>query len=129
MRVLSLLTLMVFVLAALFPFWFTDQLPRVQNLSLIMAPASEHHVLGCDWLGRDVWARLVYGSRDTLLIGVSTSFCSIVAGLLLGTIVMFGGNILNRFYAAFLDIAQAFPPLLGAILLASKQRCIQHGCQ
>jgi len=127
MRLFCLTALFLFVLASLFPHWFTDQLPRQQNLSRILASANEVHILGCDWLGRDVFARLVYGCRDTLMIGLSTSFFSIAAGLFLGTIVMFAGSFLNRLYQAFLDISQAFPPILGAILLASLLDASQTG--
>jgi peptide/nickel transport system permease protein len=81
--------------------------------------ADGRFVLGADNLGRDVAVRLLYGGRNSLLIGIGSSFiCSAIAVLLALLAGYFGGKV-DWIIARFFDLIWAFPVLLLAIALGS----------
>jgi peptide/nickel transport system permease protein len=76
------------------------------------APGVGEHLMGTDSLGRDIWSRIVYGSRSILTIALLTSLFSSLAGVILGfTAGYFGGRIDALFLRA-MDIMMAIPPLV-----------------
>ena len=78
-----------------------------------MTPPGEHnHVLGTDSLGRDVLARIIYGSRSILTVALMTSILSTILGVLIGfSAGYFGGKVDTAFLRA-MDILMAIPPLV-----------------
>lgn len=73
--------------------------------------------LGTDALGRDILARLMYGGRVSLFIGIIASFFSVIIGILIGGVSgFFGGNI-DAFVMRFTDLVSGLPFLLFMILL------------
>jgi peptide/nickel transport system permease protein len=89
------------------------------DLSNVLAPPSRSHWLGCDSLGRDLLARIVWGAR--LSLGVSTvvvALSLIVGGLIGGAAALAGGRI-DRLVMRAVDIMMAFPGFLLAIALAA----------
>ncbi|MEN6298243.1 MAG: ABC transporter permease [Rectinema sp.] len=76
------------------------------------APGVGEHLMGTDSLGRDIWSRIVYGSRSILTIALLTSLFSSLAGVILGfTAGYFGGRIDALFLRA-MDIMMAIHPLV-----------------
>ncbi len=82
------------------------------------APSAKHY-LGTDDAGRDIWARLVWGTRRSLGIGVASMAIAVVAGTLLGVISGYYGGLVDTAMQRLLDALQAFPPLLLLLLIAS----------
>jgi peptide/nickel transport system permease protein len=77
------------------------------------------YFLGADELGRDVMARILYGGRSSLLIGVGSALiCSLMA-LLVGLVAGFYGGLIDTFLSQLMDIIWAFPVYLLAIALAT----------
>ncbi|MCJ8344482.1 ABC transporter permease, partial [bacterium] len=87
---------------------------------LILVEASQEYPLGCDWLGRDLWARLVYATRYTLFSGILVSFLTLLIPLFLSAFILFRGSLINHLYLQIVDTFQIFPPLLLAILISSR---------
>jgi peptide/nickel transport system permease protein len=79
----------------------------------------EHFFLGADNQGRDVAARLLYGGRNSLLIGVSAALLTCVIGTIIGLISGFFGGILDGVLSRLLDVVWAFPVYLLAISLST----------
>lgn len=73
------------------------------------------HLLGTDTLGRDVWARLVYGARISLLVGFSAVFIAGTLGVLLGLLAGYFGGTLDDVIMRVADTQLAFPFILLAI--------------
>ena len=74
------------VLAAVFaPFMFTRDPTSMSPLQRLR-PASEAYWLGTDHLGRDVWSRLVYGARVSVIVGLAVAGLSVIIGLVIGLI-------------------------------------------
>lgn len=77
------------------------------------------YFLGADIQGRDVMARLLYGGRSSLLIGIgSAAICSLLA-LIVGLIAGFYGGIVDTLLSRLMDVIWAFPVYLVAISLAT----------
>src|SRR2546423_5227025 len=78
-----------------------------------------HYFLGADEQGRDVAARLLYGGRNSLLIGVAAALITCIFATLLGIVAGFFGGLVDGILARFLDVLWAFPVYLLAISLST----------
>jgi peptide/nickel transport system permease protein len=77
-----------------------------------------HYFLGADGQGRDVMARLLYGGRDTLFIGIGSAIVCCVIGAVLGIVSGYLGGVVDGVIARLLDVIWAFPVYLLAICLS-----------
>ncbi len=112
------------VTAALLAPWVTPYDPYEQffdGLTLEGAPLppNERFWLGTDLLGRDVFTRLVYGARTSLIIGIVANTVAVLIGTMLGTIAGYAGGWTGSVIMRFTDLMMAFPALLLAIALAA----------
>jgi peptide/nickel transport system permease protein len=112
------LLLALFGLAAAAPL-FTRQDPAGQNLGQALAPVSRAHPLGTDHLGRDLFARLLYGGRVSLLVGFLAVALGLAVGVPLGAISGFRGGLTDLVVQRFADILLSFPGFLLALSLVS----------
>ena len=78
-----------------------------------------HYFLGADNQGRDVAARLLYGGRNSLLIGFFAALITCLAGTLIGVVAGFFGGITDGVISRILEIVWAFPVYLFAICLST----------
>jgi peptide/nickel transport system permease protein len=83
--------------------------PIAQDLSRFLLPPSREHPLGTDHLGRDVWARLLYGGRVDLAIGIGAVLTPFVVGTLLGCLAGYYGGRVDLAVSGAADMVQAFP--------------------
>jgi peptide/nickel transport system permease protein len=81
-----------------------------------------NHILGTDNLGRDVWSRIVYGSRVTLAVGLAAVTFSAFLGISLGLVAGFVRRIADNVITAVMDTQLAIPRLLLAIVVAALLR-------
>jgi peptide/nickel transport system permease protein len=93
--------------------------PNAQDLTKSLRPPSLEHLLGTDKLGRDVWARIVYGARPTLLGAFVVVAISGVIGIPLGLVAGYYGGRTDTLIMRVLDALLAFPALLLAILVVA----------
>ena len=109
----------IFIVVALFaPLIATDD-PRSQNLDLLQGACcpgpSADHLFGVDPLGRDVFSRVVYGARFSLLIGVVSVAVGLSVGLVIGATAGYLGGWIDSILMRLMDIMLAIPGLLLAI--------------
>ena len=109
----------IFVTVALFAPLIAPYGPREQNLSLLEGsccpgPSSEH-LFGVDDLGRDVFSRVVYGARYSLLIGVVSVAVGLSIGLVIGATAGYVGGWVDSVLMRLMDIMLSIPGLLLAI--------------
>ncbi len=89
-------------------------------IHLLGCPADQpQHILGIDGNSRDLFSRIVYGSRLSLQIGFATTIFAILLGTLLGALAGFGGGIVDNSIMRVMDVLLAFPSLLLAIAIVS----------
>jgi peptide/nickel transport system permease protein len=82
----------------------------------IMAPPGARHLLGSDTLGRDLFSRVLYGGRISLLLGIIAVVISMLFGVLLGIVAGYFGGRIDEIIMRFIDVLLAFPGLLLAML-------------
>ena len=112
------------VTAALLAPWVTPYDPSEQffdGLTLEGAPLppNARFWLGTDLLGRDVYTRLVYGARTSLIIGIVANAVAVLIGTVLGAVAGYAGGWVGTAIMRFTDLMMAFPALLLAIALAA----------
>lgn len=77
---------------------------------------SSAHWLGTDVVGRDLYARIVYGARTALLVGLGAALIATVFGIIIGLVSAYFGGTLDFVIQRFVDTLQAFPPLVLLLL-------------
>lgn len=106
------------VMAAAAP-WLATHSPIEQDLQDRLAPPSAAHWLGTDELGRDIWSRIVWGSRITLYIVALVVVIVGPVGLLIGTLAGYFGGTVDTVLMRLTDIFLAFPRLILALAFVS----------
>lgn len=94
------------------PYTYTEQ-----NLSNKLQPPSEEHLFGTDQFGRDVYSRVLVGSRDVLSVAGSGTVLAVFFGLLLGLISGYRGGLFDELIMRFMDVILSIPPLLLAMVI------------
>src|SRR5258707_2314563 len=93
--------------------------PLAIDLTNILAGPSRAHPFGCDALGRDVLARVLWGARLSLSISTVVVAISLVVGSLIGATAALSGGRIDNLIMRGVDIVLAFPGILLAIALAA----------
>jgi peptide/nickel transport system permease protein len=93
--------------------------PYEQILPNRLFPPSAQHYFGTDSLGRDIYSRVVYGSRVTLSIAFLVAAISTPLGLVIGVLAGYFGGALDEILMRFSDVFLAFPKLILAIAFAA----------
>jgi peptide/nickel transport system permease protein len=91
------------------------------DTSLKLQPPSADHVFGTDVIGRDIFARTVYGGQISMMIGISAALVEVMLGALVGALAAYYGgwvdSVLMRFTEAMLNIPSLFLLIIGARFL------------
>ena len=93
--------------------------PLAQNLDMRFQPPGAAHWFGTDSLGRDVFSRVLYGSRISITAGLITVLISFGIGLLYGGVAGYVGGIVDDVMMRFSEMIQSFPPLILAMVIAA----------
>jgi len=113
------IVLIVILFCAIFASLLAPFDPNEQSLVERRKPPSSKHWIGTDEFGRDILSRLIYGSRNTLLIGFLSVAIGLFAGTILGLIAGFYGGFIDSLIMRFSDLMLAFPYFLLAILIVA----------
>ncbi|BCJ61871.1 ABC transporter permease [Micromonospora endophytica] len=114
---IAAVVLSMIVLAAIVPGLFTDGLPYEADPLATLQPPSLTHPFGTDANGRDVFTRVVYGARHSLLAGLGAVALAVTVGTLLGLIAGLGGRIADEIIMRLVDVTMSLPNLLLAMLV------------
>ena len=109
---LGLILLAFVILIAIFADLIVPYSEAVTQSSMRLQGPSADHWFGTDNLGRDVFARVVHGSRYSLWIGVSTSVLSLIIGGLLGAAAGYYGKAIDNVIMRLTDVVMTVPPIL-----------------
>jgi peptide/nickel transport system permease protein len=116
----GLVVVVVIAACALFAPWIAPQDITAVDLATRYLPPSSQHLFGTDALGRDVFARVVYGARISLRVGLVVVTVSTVIGTLLGAIAGYYGGWIDRILSGYIfNVFLAFPGLLLAIAMVA----------
>ena len=117
MAAVSFAVIILFILAAIFAPLLTPYSWEEMDLIHRLNPPSAAHLFGTDEAGRDIFTRMLYGSRVSLLVGILPSMVSLAIGSLLGVTAGYYGGWLDAVIMRLADIVLAFPSMLLAMVL------------
>ena len=116
----GLACLALILIGCVFAPWLTPHSPYDQDLPNGLSPPSGEHWFGTDSLGRDVFARVLYGGRTTLLMSVSALVITVAAGGALGVAAGYCGGRVDMAVMCVVDVLAAIPAILLAIAVVAK---------
>ena len=118
LAIVGLVIMVVIILIAILaPVLATHDYTAVDPINANLFPSAEH-IFGTDQYGRDIWSRLVYGARYSILIGLTAQAVSLVFGILLGSVAGYFGGAVDNIILRLCDIFQAIPSTLMAIVIS-----------
>lgn len=116
--IIALVILTLLVLIGIFAPYLSPYDPTQINPAMRLKPISELHWLGTDAYGRDVFSRVMYGARVSLLVGAGVAIFSVVLGLVIGVLAGYF-PLVDAFVMRVMDGLMAIPGILLAIALVS----------
>ncbi|GAB1401636.1 ABC transporter permease [Elusimicrobiota bacterium] len=115
--VLGLSLIMLLVITAIFAPVIAPYTQSEQNLYERLLPPSQQHLFGTDDLGRDVFSRMLYGSRISLAVGFIAVLIILIIGTFLGIIAGYFGGKIDSVIMRFTDIVLCFPTFFLILLI------------
>ena len=110
--VISALVILAVILMAIFAPWIAPYKEAQQNLTARLKAPSPEHLFGTDELGRDVFTRILYGARVSLVVGLIPSAVSLLIGMTLGLTAGYYGGGVDYFIMRVADVLLSIPSLL-----------------
>lgn len=115
---IGLLVTSCFILLALFAPWIAPY-GVSEIVGDMWAPRTSEFLLGTDHLGRDLWSRLVYGARTTMMIAALATGLAFILGVILGIGAAVMGGWLDQLISRGVDLVMAVPTLILALVILS----------
>ncbi|MDH4376889.1 MAG: ABC transporter permease [Ramlibacter sp.] len=109
--------LIVMVLAALLAPWFATHDPFSGSNDALLPPLSPGHWLGTDDLGRDIWSRVVHGTRVSLLVGIASSALAVTLGVTVGAVAGYFGGWIDVVLMRIAEFFQTLPRFVLALIV------------
>ncbi len=121
MAMVALIVLAVIVLACLFPsiparYGETERLPKTET-TYINSPPSADAWFGTDDLNRDLYSRIFYGGRISIMIGISVALIACTVGTIVGALAGYRGGGIDDILMRITDVFLAFPILVSLLVL------------
>jgi peptide/nickel transport system permease protein len=115
----GLFLVIVMIVSAIFADRIAPYDPTALSFKDLLLPPSPSHLMGTDNFGRDVFSRLVYGSRTALLLGFTASIVGCTLGLALGIIGAYVGGLTDQLIQRLMDVLISFPLIVIAIAVVA----------
>lgn len=119
LSIAGLAIILLFVFMAVFTSFIAPYEPNVIDLANTLQPPSLEHLMGTDEYGRDVFSRVIYGTRYAFLEGLLAVSISLTVGTTLGLLSGYRGGMTDEVTMRLMDILLAFPYLVLAICIVS----------
>jgi peptide/nickel transport system permease protein len=111
------LIFLVMVFTAVLADWIAPYDPLVNDYAAMMSPPSMKHLMGTDAHGRDVFSRIIFGSRTALLVGFCSSFFGTSLGALIGVLCAYFAGKTDVIIQRFMEILLSFPLIVMALAM------------
>lgn len=115
--IVAAVIIVVLLVIAAFPGLFTSVDPTFQDLSKTRQPPSAHAWFGYDNLGRDIFARTIYGARASIAVGLLSTLLTVLLGATVGLLAGYFGGWFDNLVSRFSEIFMGLPFVLGAIVI------------
>ena len=110
---------LVFLLAGLAP-WIAPYEPYALDVMVMLEPPSIVHLMGTDELGRDIFSRVIYAARISIVVGLVAVAIGATGGILIGILAAYRGGAVDAVLMRFMDIVFCFPAILLAVILMAS---------
>ncbi len=118
LAIIGIAIIVLWILIALFgPSLMRYSHTHIDSKNQMARPGTNGHLLGTDALGRDLLARIVYGSRSILTVALLTSIVSTLIGIIFGFVAGYFGGKLDTLFLHVMNILMAIPPLVLAMVV------------
>lgn len=111
--------LILFLFTSVFAEWIAPYDPAVQNLVEKLQAPSATHLLGTDFLGRDVFSRIIFGGRVSMYVSLLSGSFAAVIGIGLGLVAGYMDSIVNRGIMGATDIILSIPGIVFTLIIAA----------
>jgi peptide/nickel transport system permease protein len=108
-----------FVMMALFADWITLFDPTATDPRASLVSPGGSHPLGADFMGRDMWSRIVYGARISLAVGIGSTSLGCLFGVTIGLTSGYFGGWYDLIVQRFMDVMQSLPLLVMALVMTA----------
>jgi peptide/nickel transport system permease protein len=119
LTVFGFLVVAILLISALFAPYIASHDPLEVNIVNKLQPPSKEHIFGTDEVGRDIFSRIVFGTRISLKIGFLVVVLSFPVGTILGAIAGYFGGIVDQLIMRTTDIFLSFPGIILAMSIAA----------
>lgn len=114
----GMFVIFVYAIAGIFAPWIAPY-GEAEIISSAFAPADENMLLGADQLGRDMFSRLIYGTRNSVGLALTATLAAFIMGATAGLLAATKGGFIDNFLARFADVIMSIPALIFALLMLS----------
>lgn len=115
----GLILVVIIITSAVLAHWIAPFDPNAINVRFRLKPPSSEHYLGTDQLGRDVFSRVIMGSRIALKVALVSIAIALSVGLVLGLIAGYGPSWLDKFMILVFDTIRSFPTIMFALAVVT----------
>jgi len=115
----SIVIVLFIIGCAIFPKWIAPYSPTYMNTELILGKPSATHWFGTDYFGRDVFSLVIYGSRDSIIIGVASVLIGGIIGGIIGVLAGYIGGFVDAVLMRLIEILMTIPSILLALAIAA----------
>lgn len=116
---ISFISLLVIILLGIIGPWIAPNDPTVGQFDQFLQSPSLEHAFGTDALGRDLFSRMLYGARETLVVAVMSVLITLFLGTLLGVTSAYIGGLFDDVIMRIMDILLALPGILLALAIVA----------
>ena len=119
LAVIGIIFSLTIILSSIFAPLITKYDPQKVDLRSMLKPPSSEHILGTDKIGRDVFARIIYGGRISILVGLGSALGAALIGVSIGAYTAYRGGWWDSIFLRISEIFMAFPQIILDLLLVS----------
>lgn len=116
--ILGVVMLAIIILIAIIAPFITKYDPQILNDDLLSSPSNEYF-FGTDHLGRDVFSMVIYGTRASLIVGITSAIISTLIGVFIGALSGYYGGVLDKIISEVINIFMMIPTFFLIILSVS----------
>lgn len=119
LAVSGIIIFLIIILSTLFAPVISTHNPLLIDLKSVLQPPSGEHFLGTDRVGRDVFSRIIYGGRVSILVGLGSALGAAFIGVTLGCYAGYKGGLIDGLFLRLSEIFMSFPQIILVLLLVS----------